>query len=417
MRKFVGWSAIAFLVYTVLICVYLFYMNDTSIPSHLKGSSVDPETFMTPREVMLSEEFSQIRNLLFFISIPYEWFIMIVVLCFGFSHKFSTWAAAISGMSFIQTAIYVFWFSIFTFILSFPLDLIGYEVSKSYQITSQPFQGWMKDQFISFWVNYAFMSIIVFVLYKLIRKFEKRWWLHAWLLSVPFTIFLTFIQPVIIDPLYNDFYPLKNKELEAKILMMADQADIPAEHVYEVNMSEKTNALNAYVTGIGQNSRIVLWDTTLNKLKEEEILFIMAHEMGHYVMKHIYYGVAGYLLLSLAGLYITRVLLVRILAKRQGVFRIKDLGDLSSLPLILLIFSILSFTASPFTNAVSRFQEHKADEYAIEITGKKEAAVSSFQQLTKAGLSQVDPPALVKIFRYGHPTILERIDFIEQYKK
>lgn len=417
MRKFVGWSAIAFLVYTAVICVYLFYMNDTSIPPHLKGSSVDPETFMTQREVMLSEEFSQIRNLLFFISSPYEWFIMIAVLCFGFSRKFSTWASAISRVSFIQTAIYVFWFSIFTFILSFPLDLIGYEVSKSYQITSQSFQGWMKDQLISFWVNYAFMSIIVFVLYKLVRKFEKRWWLYAWLLSVPFTIFLTFIQPVIIDPLYNDFYPLKNKELEAKILMMADQADIPAEHVYEVNMSEKTNALNAYVTGIGQNSRIVLWDTTLNKLKEEEILFIMAHEMGHYVMKHIYYGVAGYLLLSLVGLYITKILLERILARRQDVFRIKHIGDLSSLPLILLIFSILSFTASPFTNVVSRFQEHKADEYAIEITGKKEAAVSSFQQLTRAGLSQVNPPALVKVFRYGHPTILERIDFIEQYKK
>ncbi|HWO97678.1 MAG TPA: M48 family metalloprotease, partial [Bacillus sp. (in: firmicutes)] len=251
MRRFVGWSAIAFLVYTAAICAYLFYISDTSIPPHLKGSSVDPETFMTPREVMLSEEYSQIRNLLFFISIPYEWFIMIVVLCFGFSHKFSTWAAAVSRKSFMQTAIYVFWFSIITFTLSFPLDLIGYEISKSYQIASQSFQGWMKDQIISFWINYAFMIIIVFVLYMLIRKFEKRWWLYAWLLSIPFTVFLTFIQPVIIDPLYNDFYPLKNKELETKILIMAEQADIPAEHVYEVNMSEKTNALNAYVTGIG----------------------------------------------------------------------------------------------------------------------------------------------------------------------
>lgn len=86
-------------------------------------------------------------------------------------------------------------------------------------------------------------------------------------------------------------------------MKLADQADIPANHVYEVNMSEKTNALNAYVTGIGANKRIVLWDTTLNKLDEPEILFIMAHEMGHYVMKHVYIGLAGYLLLSLAGLY------------------------------------------------------------------------------------------------------------------
>ena len=115
---------------------------------------------------------------------------------------------------------------------------------------------------------------------------------------------LTFIQPVVIDPLYNDFSTLKNKELETKILAMADKADIPAKHVYEVNMSEKTNALNAYVTGIGPNARIVMWDTTLKQLKDKEILFIMAHEMGHYVMKHIYWGVASYVLLSFIGMYL-----------------------------------------------------------------------------------------------------------------
>jgi STE24 endopeptidase len=415
MRKFVGWTAIAFLAYTAFMCVYLFYWSDTSIPARLKGTRVDPETFMTPRELLLSQEFSQIKNLLFFISIPYEWVILILILCFGFSRKFSAWASAISSKSFIQTAIYVFWFSLLTFALSFPLDFLGYEISKRYRITTQIFQGWMKDQMISFWLNYGLMLFIGVVVYMLIRKFEKRWWLYAWLLSVPFTLFLTFIQPVVIDPLYNDFYPLKNKELETKILALAKEVNIPAEHVYEVNMSEKTNSLNAYVTGIGSNSRIVLWDTTLNKLKEDEILFIMGHEMGHYVMKHIYFGVGGYLLLSLIGLYITRLLVVWILKRGKETFRIKDLTDLSSLPLILLVFSMLSFAASPLTNAVSRFQEHKADEYAIEMTGNKQAAISSFQKLTKAGLSQVNPPKLVKIFRYGHPTMLERIEFIEKY--
>ncbi|WP_249712589.1 M48 family metalloprotease, partial [Bacillus cereus] len=110
--------------------------------------------------------------------------------------------------------------------------------------------------------------------------------LYAWLLTIPFTIFVMIIQPVVIDPLYNDFYPLKNKELETKILSIAEQANIPAEHVYEVNMAQKTNSLNAYVTGIGSNSRIVLWDTTLNRLTDNEILVIMAHEMGHYEEKH-----------------------------------------------------------------------------------------------------------------------------------
>ena len=108
-----------------------------------------------------------------------------------------------------------------------------------------------------------------------------------------------FLQPVVIAPLYNDFYPLKDKELEAQILELASQADIPADHVFEVNMAEKTNALNAYVTGIGANARIVLWDTTLNGLSNEQILFIMAHEMAHYVEKHIYFGIGISLFFSL----------------------------------------------------------------------------------------------------------------------
>ena len=124
-----------------------------------------------------------------------------------------------------------------------------------------------------------------------------------------------------IDPLYNDFSTLKNKELETKILAMADKADIPAKHVYEVNMSRKTNALNAYVTGIGLNSRIVMWDTTLKQLKDKEILFIMAHEMGHYVMKHIYWGVVSYVLLSFIGC--TSLVVLSICVFENGEIRCK----------------------------------------------------------------------------------------------
>ena len=115
---------------------------------------------------------------------------------------------------------------------------------------------------------------------------------------------------------------IKNKELETKILSLATQANIPAEHVYEVNMAEKTNALNAYVTGIGSNSRIVLWDTTLNRLTDNEILFIMAHEMGHYVEKHIYFGIAGYLLLILIGLWLTAKIMRRLISRYGQVLKL-----------------------------------------------------------------------------------------------
>jgi STE24 endopeptidase len=417
MRKLISWSVGIYLIYVLFIIWYLFYFADTSIPKEFKGTSADPATFLTPREWMLSEQYSQMKNLLFFLAIPYDWLIYIVILALGLSRKFQEWAKATTKWSALQTAVYLFWLSLLVTVFTLPLNFTAYRLSKEYGINTQTFSHWLKDEMIHFWVNYVLMLMIVSVLYWLIRKFEKRWWFYAWLLSIPFIIFLTFIQPVVIDPLYNDFYPLRDKELEAKILALAEQANIPAEHVFEVNMSEKTNALNAYVTGIGPNSRIVLWDTTLKRLQEEEILFIMAHEMGHYVMKHIYWGVAGYILLTFFGLYITSRLIKWIIGRWGVYLRIREIKEISSLPLFLLVISLLNFSVSPLVNAVSRYEEHAADRYAIELTKNTEAAISSFQELTRAGLSQVNPPYLVKIFRYGHPTILERIVFLNTYEQ
>lgn len=417
LRKWTFRAVIAYLLFGIAVYVYLFYLAGSTVPDHLKGTSVDPATFLNSREIMLSEEYSKIRNLLYFISTPYEWLFYFLILIFGISKGFERWAESTSRLHIIQSAIYLFLLSVISFVVTFPLSYISYRFSKAYNISTQTFSLWMKDEVIDFWVNFIEMFIIVTVLYWLMKRFKRRWWVPAWLLSIPFMIFMMFIQPVVIDPLYNDFYPLKNKDLETKILALAEKANIPAEHVYEVNMSEKTNALNAYVTGIGSNARIVLWDTTLEQLNEKEILFIMAHEMGHYVEKHIYFGIAGYIILTGIGLWITAGVMNRLVRKKGTELKVTAVSSLSSLPLFLLITSVLLFAASPITNWVSRYEEMRADRYGMEMTNDKKAAVQTFQDLTKSGLSQVNPPFLVKIFRYGHPTMLERIRMVEDFKK
>ncbi|EIJ81923.1 Zn-dependent protease with chaperone function [Bacillus methanolicus PB1] len=415
-RKIGFYAVVAYAVYGMFFYWYLFYFADTSLPFEYEGSRADPATFLNGRELMLTEEYSKVRNLLFFLSTPLEWLLYTLILVSGLSKAFKRWAEQSAKIKFVQTAIYLFWLSLFAFIGTFPLNFISYSLSKSYHISVQTFNSWIKEELIDFWINYGIMLIIVTVLYWLTNKSRKRWWLYAWLLSVPFTLFMMFLRPVVIDPLYNDFYPLKNKELEAKILSMAEQANIPSEHVFEVNMAQKTTALNAYVTGIGSNSRIVLWDTTLNLLNEKQILFIMAHEMAHYVKKHLYIGIAGYLLLSLAGLYITSKAMNMAIRRWGNDLKISQVNDIASLPLILLIVSILMFASSPLSNVLSRYQEKQADQYAIEMTRDPAAAISTFQELTRAGLSQVNPPLLVKIFRYEHPTMLERISAMEDYE-
>ncbi|KAA9027502.1 M48 family metallopeptidase [Niallia endozanthoxylica] len=415
-RKIGLYGVLAYLLFGLFFYWYLFYFADSTLPFEYQGSQADPAVFLNERELFLSEEYSRIRYLLYFLATPFEWIFYLIILLFGLSKAFKEWSEVTAKKKWLQTAIYLIWLSFFSFAAMLPFSYISYYLSKSYHISTQTFASWLKEELIDFWLNYGMTFILVSVLYWLMKKSTKRWWLYAWLLSVPFTLFLTFLQPVVIDPLYNDFYPLKNKELEAEILDMAQKADIPANHVFEVNMSEKTNALNAYVTGIGSNARIVLWDTTLNKLSNEQILFIMAHEMAHYVEKHIYINIATSLTFSLVGMYLTYKLMNWAVVRYGKAFNISAVSDLQSLPLFLMIISMLLFMSGPLSNMISRYQETRADRYAIEMTQNTEAGITTFQELSRAGLSQVNPPFLVKFFIYGHPTMLERISTLEEYK-
>ncbi|MBM7647588.1 Zn-dependent protease with chaperone function [Bacillus ectoiniformans] len=414
-KKWTFIAIVSYLLFGAFIYYYLFIFSSGSLPDLYKGTSADPETFLNANEQVLSGEYSRIRNLLFFLGAPFEWLVYFLILILGISRAFEKWSAQAVKYSFFQSAVYLFYLSLLTFVLAFPMQYISYHFSRKYQISSQTFSHWMKDEIIDFWISYAIMAFLIYGLYWLMKKFQKRWWLAAWAVFVPFTIFMMYIQPVFIDPLYNDFYPLKNKELETKILDLANEANIPANHVYEVNMSESTNALNAYVTGIGDHARIVLWDTTLNKLNDEEILFVMAHEMAHYVEKHIYFGIGSYLISAFIGFWLVAKLMNKFIGKYGETLKMNKVSQLRTLPLFLMLISMLAFASSPLSNMISRYEEMRADAYAIEMTADKKAAVQAFQKLAKEGLSEVHPPILVKVFRYGHPAMAERIHRMETY--
>jgi len=394
---------------------YLWFGADTSLPADLVGTEADPRTFLSGEEMLLVEEYSKIRNMMYFLSLPFDWVLYFLLILLGGARAIQAWSEKVTRYSWLQGGIYVFWLTLFVTLASFPLSYIRYSLSKSYNITVQPFAGWMRDQLVGFWEGLFLMWLVVAVLYYLIRRFEKRWWVAAWALFIPFVFFLMYIQPVVIDPLYNDFTELQDKELEEKILGLAAESDIAADRVYEVNMSEKTNSINAYVTGVGGNSRIVLWDTLLTRLKEEEILFIMAHEMGHFVMNHVVVGITGYIVFSFIAFYLVHWCAGSVIRKWGEALKIKRLGQLASLPLLLLLLSLVLFLASPITNAVSRHQEHTADVYAIQLTGDAAPAIGAFQEITRSSLSEVHPPALVKFLRYTHPPMVDRIAYLEKY--
>lgn len=400
-----------YFVYMVAMIAYFFQFANFQIPQGLEGTVVDPNTFMSADQIAQSNVFSKLQWVLFFIVPPLEWLFYITVIGFGISQYFE--AASSKHLYGFRTISYVLKISLLAFIIFLPIKFLVYRLSFLFGISNQSTISWVKDKSIDFLVVLAFTTITSLVIIKLFRRYGSRWWFYAWMISVPITIFTMFLQPVIIDPLYNDFSTIKDKQLEGEILALAHSANIPAKHVYEVNMSEKTNALNAYVTGIGRTSRIVLWDTTLEELTKEETLFVVAHEIGHYVHRDVAKGAAMGLVVSFVGLAIIGTASSGFYNRYVKNNSSGSLKELQILPFVLLMSSILSFLGNPIENTFSRLQERRADEFAVETVHNPDAGISAFQKLTTSGLSTVEQPKIVKIFKNSHPTIYERIQYLD----
>jgi len=259
-------------------------------------------------------------------------------------------------------------------------------------------------------------SLFLWVPYLLLKKSPQRWWLYTGLLVPPFLFFQMLITPVFIDPLFNDFGPMQDKALEAEILAVAERSGIEGSRVYEVKKSVDTNAVNAYVTGFMGTKRIVLWDTLLAKLDKEEVLFVMGHEMGHYVLNHVVKSILIISVIILVALYGVHRLAGVLLARYRGRFGFDRLDDIASLPLIILLLSAISLVVTPLILANSRYNEHEADRFGIELLQTNRAAATAFVKLQQENLGVPWPGLLFKLWRGTHPSIGERITFFNEYK-
>jgi Zn-dependent protease with chaperone function len=265
---------------------------------------------------------------------------------------------------------------------------------------------------------------VVWLLYGVIRRSPRRWWLYFWFVSVPIVVFLLFIEPVAIEPMFFQFEPLAATQPElvariGKVVARGGRA-IPPARMYEMKASQKLALLNAYVTGIGASKRVVVWDTTLRKMTPDQTLFVFGHEMGHYVLGHMWLRIAGICALALVCLYVGYHAMRRMVARWGPRWDIPSVDDWASFPLLLLTVSVLSFVSDPVTNAWSRVLEHHADVYGLEVIhgivpDSAQAAAQAFQILGETSLSDPNPSPFIEFWLYDHPSISDRVRFSALY--
>jgi STE24 endopeptidase len=368
--------------------------------------------------------YSRAGYTLYFVSYFLSVVALLLILRLGLAAKFRDLSESASDKMWIQVLIFVPLLILTVDIADLPVRIYWHALSVRYQQSVQHWGSWLLDWLKAEGLGVALAIILALLLYVAMRKSPRRWWLYFWLAALPLMFFFFFISPWFIDPLFNHFEPLgtEHPQMVTSIAELTQRAGvpIPPERMFLMKASEKTNAINAYVTGVGASKRVVIWDTTIHKTTGDEALFIVGHELGHYVLGHVRNGFLFFSVGLLLALYMMFRALHWSLQRWAADWKIYGAEDWASLAVILLILQILTFVASPVANGFSRMQEHAADVYGLEIIhgivpDSEEVAAHAFQVLGELDLSDPNPPLFIRFWLYSHPPLAERLVFAHSY--
>jgi STE24 endopeptidase len=298
--------------------------------------------------------------------------------------------------------------------LGLGLDYYGFRLEHRFNLSNQKLRAWAWDETKGFLVGVVLGTIVVELLYFIIRQAPQYWWLIAWAAFLGLFVLLAQLAPVILFPIFYKFEPLQNEELKSRLVKLSEAAGTRVRGVYKWNLSEKSKKANAALTGLGNTRRIILADTLLEHYSPDEVEAVLAHELGHHVHKHILKSIAVQAGVTLAGFWAANWLL-RYAMERWHVF--ETLSDFANLPLLVLVSTVLSFLLMPALNAFSRYNERQADRYAFQSIVSIQPFISSMNKLAEQNLAERSPSKWVEWFFHSHPAISRRVAAAEAWAK
>ena len=380
---------------------------------------------LPPDKLAKAETLKRIRTVVDFGGEAWGIVVLLLLLQFGFAARMRDAAVNLSANRWAQGFSFFFLFLLATSLLSLPIDIYQQRERRLYGLSVQGWGSWLGDQGKSFAIVYVVGGLGVMLLFWLIRRFPRRWWLWLWFPVMVFALAAFFITPYVIDPLFNKFEPLQktNPELVVqleKVVARGNGIDIPPERMFLMKASDKVTTLNAYVTGFGASKRVVVWDTSIAKGTPDEILLIFGHEMGHYVLGHILRSVV-FSFVQILVLFFLGFHLFQFLLRRFGPqWRIPGQDHWAALVVFVLVLDVLGFASDPLDSAFSRAHEHAADVFGQEvvhgiIADPQATGQAAFQLLGENSFDAPDPSPLVEFWTGTHPPIWLRAAFAKHY--
>ena len=326
----------------------------------------------------------------------------------GLSRRLRDFNERLLPVRFLSTALYIVEYTLFTSVVTLPWTLYeGYFREHQYGMSNQDMSAFLGDWGKGLGVGLILGTIALTVIYAVIRKTPRTWWIWGSLVGVVFIVFGVAIGPTYLEPVFNKFYPLKESPLKEQILSMARANGIPATDVYEFDASKQTKRMSAHVSGIGATTQISLNDNLINRGSPEEVRAVLGHEMGHYVLNHVFHGIFEFSILIVVGFAFVKWAFDWARNRWGSSWGIRDVGDVAGLPLLAMLFSVYSFVLTPVQNSLTRQQEAEADIFGLNTSRQPDGFAQAAIHLSE--YRKMEPGKWEEIFFYDHPSGYHRI--------
>lgn len=357
-----------------------------------------------------SKQYEKISLVLSIFSTLLSIIVLVLFVVSGYSAELRNAVSAWFENPYLQLLIFLAIIAGAYSVISFPISYVSdFWLEHHFELSNQTFLNWIWDKTKGFLVGLVLGVPLILVFYFFLLNYPQTWWFWIATVLFFFSVFIGKIAPNYIFPLFYKFEKLNDEHLVARMQELAKKGNFALEGLYRFNMSKTTKKANAAFTGLGKSKRIILGDTLLDKFNTDEIESVFAHEVGHYVHKHIIQGIVIGTISSYASLFIAHWLYAGVVSK----YEFSGVADLAALPVLSLIVTIISLITAPLSNALSRFNERQADRYALTHSTNPSAFIDALKKLSESNLSNPAPHPLVEFLFHSHPSVDKRVRFAE----
>jgi STE24 endopeptidase len=351
-----------------------------------------------------------------FISSLFGNIVTIIFIFGGLLNIYNSWVVSLQIPFIVSGLLFFLILSYANTVISIPFSLYStFKIENKYGFNTMTPELWLKDFFKSIILSTIITGILVSVGLWIVQSSPNAWWIWIWGFFLVFSLFMMYISPYVIEPLFNKFTPLEEQVLVEQIKHMLHKVSITVSRVFRMDASKRSRHTNAYFSGIGRVKRIILYDTLLEIMNHDEILAVLAHEAGHWKRKHILKMIIATELLSFFILYgVSRIFQTGLLT---DLFHIQTGTFFAKIVIIGFLGGIVSLLFIPFSSSISRRFEREADRFAFSLSGNNESMISALIKLSKDNLSNLHPHPLYAAFYYSHPPMVQRIEQIRNLKR